>query len=320
MEARTFFSVFAISDKGIKNDYLKFCFLWYEEVLYESLGRVDVTNLVEEFKLLNKKEFDILTDVIVPLEKKVPEDIIYPNGKFDFKGFPRWGKEHQNYTYPEPKDAFEYTHNKLLKIVQKKWGITKPAGIDVEHMEGAARAAYNAVCMWERINPYIPCILESTYMEKEAMIAISEYKSDSLNSLRPIEIFEMIIPELKKLSWEQVIRLKKESKINNLKDAMIRLTINSRAETIQELKKEFDSLAAQLLDQIFEGSRPRTKKVAFESILSNLPGIPYVNPFSFYFGVRDIILENKKQKNVGWIYSLRDLKKTVNKEIENFNT
>ena len=66
---------------------------------------------------------------------------------------------------------------------------------------------------------------------------------------------------------------------------------------------------------MLERSRPRVKRVAIESILANLPGMA-VNPFSLFFGVRDIRRRPTREirRMVGSI-CLRDIKSRNREEM-----
>lgn len=71
------------------------------------------------------------------------------------------------------------------------------------------------------------------------------------------------------------------------------------------------NLKKNAIDSIVEKGRPKVKRVAIESILANIPGMA-VNPFSIFFGIRDTLSAAKKQKDIVWLYLLRDIKNTAN--------
>jgi hypothetical protein len=47
--------------------------------------------------------------------------------------------------------------------------------------------------------------------------------------------------------------------------------------------------------------------------LANVPGLP-ANPFSIYFGIRDTVSAHRKDREFGWFYLLRSIKKHANKK------
>ena len=74
----------------------------------------------------------------------------------------------------------------------------------------------------------------------------------------------------------------------------------------------FDQSEQDALDAIVDGSRTNTKQVVIESIVANVPGLP-VNPVSVMLGLRDAVRSYKKNSHHGWLYLLRDIRKSVPK-------
>ena len=79
---------------------------------------------------------------------------------------------------------------------------------------------------------------------------------------------------------------------------------------LNQAKVLFYQSERDAVNSIIDSSRPNTIRVAIESILANIPGIA-VNPFSVFFGLRDTAKSIKKRNEHGWLYLLRDIKKST---------
>ena len=76
--SRALISTWASLTDDFRRDHLKLCFLWYDEILFETIGTYDERRL---FEGLVKNEADTgntirsLADVILPLAARVGEEI-----------------------------------------------------------------------------------------------------------------------------------------------------------------------------------------------------------------------------------------------------
>lgn len=76
---RSLVSIFARSNDDFRKDHLKLSFLWYDEVMIETINEHDRANYVNsiiENENIERKHIQIFTDIIVPLEEKVSKELI----------------------------------------------------------------------------------------------------------------------------------------------------------------------------------------------------------------------------------------------------
>lgn len=225
-------------------------------------------------------------------------------------GYPRWGKNYEEYTYPEPENAEQFAHNKLLSHITKEHGVSRfDDEYDIEQAEGRARVAVDAVLLWERVNAELPCMLQTNGDEKLAMIAAQQFSSRTTIPPSPFSLFEMSIPSLKDASWKDVVRLRKDGSLKFLREK-IGKSMEKAGSDLELAKSLFDESEMEAIDSIVDKGRPRVIRVAIESILANLPGM-VVNPFSVFFGLRDTASACKKHRDLGWLYLLRDIRQTA---------
>lgn len=299
------------------DDHMKLCFLWYDEVLYETLGKTSEEEWLSRLAKdsLSASEIYDLSDVIIPVDKRISLELSKKLKAFDLRGYPRWGSNHENFTYPNPESAEEYAHNMLLRRIEKEWG--KLDGLGVEHAEGRARVAVDAVSMWKNVNREIPCMLQSTDDEKLAMSAASAFGAPDQPYREPFRLFEMSVPSLSNVPWKKIVSIKRKGKFDRLRDKLKSITTSLNgplSDAQEELKKAEDEAMNEIVDQF----RPNIKPVIAEALWSNIPNVPFLNPVSTYFGVKNIRVEQEKTNDFEWFYLLRDIKQLPPKHNENY--
>lgn len=311
-KSRTLVSSFATIEDKFRNDHMKLCFLWHDEIMLETLNDYARNNYASQIlndEKLDRKYVKIFTDVVTPLENKVSKSLLDDFRNSQEHGYPRWGKDWEFFTYPEPKNAKEYAHNSLLEYIQLDWGIEKFDGADVEQAEGRARVAINAVSLWESVQQEVSCMMEANFDEKLAM-NYANFFNTKKDYIEPFKLFETSVPCLTEVPWSEIIKLKingnYDSLRNKLKDIMIKTPYD-----LSFAQSELEKLEQEAIADIVEQYRPNVKKIAIESVLANIPFIPILNPISGFFGVRDTIFEKKKSNDLSWFYFLRDVKNII---------
>jgi len=251
-----------------------------------------------------------LSDVIRPLDKQLQEHITGDLRSQAQRGYPRWGDNYENYTYPEPENAEQYAHNHLLGLIAKEHGVKQfDDGYDIEQAEGRARSAVDAVALWEGVNAELPCMFQANKDEKSAMTSAKQFVLGSSIQDAPFSLFEAALPSLLDVTWSEVVQFRKNGSLRSLRDKIAQ-SVASAGANLEEAKSLFGRSEQDAIDEILENSRPRVKRVAIEAILANLPGMA-VNPFGLFFGFRDTAAAHKRNQENGWLYLLRDIKKVT---------
>lgn len=306
-------SITASIDNEFRTNHLKLCFLWYDEVLIETLGEYNeqrfYTSLLGE-AADNRKIAHTLSDIIVPLEKRVQKDVIGDLLSRSMQGYPRWGAEYENYTYPEPENGEQFAHNQLLQQIANEHGLERfEDGHDIQQAEGRAGVAVDAVLLWERVNSELPCMLQTNGDEKLAMISAQQFSAGKEITPSPFVLFNTEIPSLASVTWEQIIQFRKNGSLKSLRDKFSK-SFESAGSNLDQAKMFFDQSEQDAINSIVDNARPKTIRVAVESILANIPGLA-VNPFSVFFGLRDTVKSAKNTNEHGWLYLLRDIRKST---------
>src|SRR5689334_5211545 len=89
----------AATDEDLRTDHLKLCFLWYDEVIVETIGKYDESAFIR--RLLGaeseaRSTVHKMSDVIRPLDARVQEEITGGLLAQASRGYPRWGKDYEN--------------------------------------------------------------------------------------------------------------------------------------------------------------------------------------------------------------------------------
>jgi len=295
---------------AFKDNHLKLCCLWFDEVLVDTLIRHDemcsklIGGLVEyesNAGAIAKK----LSDVIVPLARRADRSVIGDRFQESSRGYPRWGERNRNYTYPEPETTQEYAHNHLLGLIEQEHGVQHFKGWETEQAEGRARVAVDAVSLWERVNQSTSCMLQAGADEREAMIAMRTFRSGADTPVDPVRLLEVSIPSLTDVSWEKIVALNNSKDLDLLKTKMSEAAelAGSDFSRAQALLKRFEHDA---IESILNFARPNVKKIAIESSIANIP-MGLANPYSLYVAARDTASTTRRHAEVGWLYMLRDI-------------
>lgn len=306
---RTLVSTYTSIDDQFRRDQMKLCFLWYDEIIFEDIGAYDESRWFSNLLLdeqLPKNLLGDLTDLIVPLRSRTSIDMKEYYEKKLGRGYPRWGKDWEQYTYPEPENAEQYAHNTLLKKIETEWGLD---GLSDEHAEGRARVATDAVSLWQVVNTDLPCMFQANDDEKLAMSAAASFYSDNQSPVPdPFELFSLSVPEMTTVPWQEVIRLKRVGKFDQFREQLKKISQSSNG-GIKVARAELLKHEQRATEEIIEKYRPNVKKVVAESLWANIPNIPFLNPVGVYFGARDVKIEKDKASSLNWFYLLRDIRK-----------
>ena len=80
VKSRTLVSFIAELSKEFRNDHMKLCFLWYDEIMLEGImndyRRENYAYQILEGEKISKKQFQIFTDVVVPLQHRISGDLL----------------------------------------------------------------------------------------------------------------------------------------------------------------------------------------------------------------------------------------------------
>ena len=294
------------------DEQLKHLFLWFDEVIFEDIGKYDRKAFLErriDFEGLKYLDRNLLTETFVPAREAVKLDW---DGRFReglFRGYPRWGAKKENYSYPDPQSPEEIAHNELLRKIEQEYGVSSfDDGYQIEQVEGRARVAVDAVSLWREINKLLPCVMNATPDEEAALSSFQKFHQRE-NAIFPTEIISGSLPNLSLLSWSELLEIKRNSSLAALKRKVKEIIEKSKVD-VSSAKKDFASAERELCEEIIDRSRPKPGKALFEGLLGNTPmGIP--NPFSIAFSWRTFSHEVAAEEKYGWVYLLRDIRSAI---------
>ena len=309
----TFVSAHGMVSESFKTDRLKLCFLWFDEILFEDLGRISREKFlegVEGFEGFTPNQKGVFLETIAPVSERVKID-----WRADYKdqarlierhGYPRWGKNHEKYDYPNPETPEQAAHNALLRKIEAEHGVARfDDGYDIEQAEGRAGSAVGAVRRWREISEQRPCVFQARKDEQDAMSAMSSFnRSENLQT--PFTLFEATIPSLAHLAWGDIATLKVNDTFRSLR-SKFEDVYSAKEGELSAAVSALKEAEAQATDAVLDLSRPRPGKAMIEGVLSNLP-FAGINPFSIIISLKGFFSEVQKADQFDWLYMLRDLR------------
>jgi hypothetical protein len=305
----TFVSAYGSVSEGFKSDRMKMCVLWFDEILFEDLGRISRERFLASlpgFDSLTARDQSYLLEAVTPVTERVKFhwSEIRMNGLGE--GYPRWGDNFENYNYPEPETPEQFAHNVLLRKIEMEKGVDRFSdGWDMQQAEGRARAAISAINVWRTINEEIPCILQARSDEEEALGVVRSFGRKEEPS-SPFTLLQAAVPSLAHLDWRSVAEMRRTSKFSSLRDKMEQIYSASEqdlAAALQSLRQAENSA----IEEIVERSRPAPGTALVEGVLGNLP-LPGINPFGIVLALKAFTKEAQKADLFEWYYMLRNLR------------
>lgn len=308
----TFIGSFRLIRDSFREDRLKLCYLWFQELIFEDAmpwsGRGYLTKL-EGWDQLHSRDRGALQDALSPLSDRVPASV-EARQKNMIRGYPRWVDDPSRYTYPEPETPEQFAHNALLEAFERERGVRRLDGIEIEYAEGRARAATDIVLLWQEVNSVVPCTLQCTSDERLAIDAMTRFTA--LPDTEPAKVlFQSTIPSLRHLPWSEVVRLRSTGLFDVLREKMRSLTLAAEGD-LDEAKRKLAHAEAEAVEEIVNRARPKIGSSLFEGIAGNIPlPLPIPNPISIYSAIKTVIAQNRQDRDFGWLYMLRDLRATA---------
>lgn len=309
----TFVSAFGSQSENFKNDRMKLCFLWFDEILFEDLGRITREGFLASiagFDALPFRERRLLTGAVSPISERVKIDWMAdfkdPQRLLERHGYPRWGEQQERYDYPDPETPEQAAHNALLRKIEAEHGVARfEDGFDIMQAEGRAGAAINAIAVWREVSEQLPCVLQARRDEQDAMAVMNAFgRTDPPPT--PFTLFQATIPSLAHLPWKEVATLKANGTFETLRSKLEGFYA-VRAGDLTRALADLKAAEERATDEILNLSRPRPGKALVEGILSNIP-FPGPNPLSIIISLKGFMAEAKKEEQFEWLYMLRDLR------------
>ena len=194
--------------------------------------------------------------------------------------------------------------NEIHDYAWKRNIIDKSMGIDNHHTEyKAAGIVAGDLCSELYYNFYLKSKIQDFNINFSPVVGALVEQVHNENNINDLFTSELVIPNFSELSWDQVLELRSDKYIKDFRKKVFECA--SIGECIDTtIAKELSSSLWDLADYC----KPNTKKSMFEFVLSNIPMPTVLNPFSLYFGARDLKNENKAAANNSWVYFVQNFK------------
>ncbi|MBU8546353.1 MULTISPECIES: hypothetical protein [Roseomonadaceae] len=319
-QSRCLMSFSAQVEDDFERHHAKVAFLWFENIILDELGRDSFSRTTRRLfgdANLTRSELHDITDAFKPLGSAVGKlnTRTISQSRFNIKGYPRWGQNHENYTYPDPETAAEAAHNAVLAHLEVKWNAGQRfTGIGVEYAEGASRNAVDGVLLWDNVKQIVDCSFHSTDYEKIALLAAVNFGLVAL-PYEPVQLFTTLLPDLSSVSWRDILALRRRHSLSTLR-TVVRDVYDCAAGDLMFAQKSFKALQASVYDEIIDKYRPNLIQAVLEGIASNIPTGMLISPISAALAVKSASIEALKERKYGWVYLLRDAKRLGSPAVE----
>ncbi len=256
---------------------MKLCFLWFDEILFEDLGRISREQFLkglEGFEELPFREQGLLLEAVTPVSERIKIDWMA-----DFKDeerllkrhrYPRWGEQGENYDYPEPETPEQAAHNALLRKIEAEHAVNRfTDGYDIMQAEGRAGAAVGAVSFWRQLSGQLPCVFQARRDEQDAIASMNAFTWTGPLPI-PFTLFQATVPSLAHLSWKEVTALKARDTFSSLRSKLEDLYAAAHGD-LSRAVSDLKAAEERATGEILEIHLPKPGKAFAEGILSICP-------------------------------------------------
>ena len=317
-------------------DYAKFCFLWYDHLVFMDADQA-IDTIVKKEGLSRKHRADF-TDIALPFDafikqQKLPDYIEDKEveGKFSAFGKKLHDKSEVIYTGSQLPGGEIYSDRDARRLTDhgpvggpRLWGnideIRKHQQKKIEEKIEFSAEHYNRpfrnIHRWAVLNQAHDCeFIGNTFTQAGIELVLDEVNALSTDqdgtqkeNLDVQEVLHLKVPCYKEVSWDRVIELKRTGRFGKLKDkamSLYGLSGKDIDKTTETLNKEI--IASN--DDIVAHGEPNVKSVWVRVIASvSSSPVPYAgNALDIFSSVRRIRAEQERERNLRWYYTLREL-------------
>lgn len=271
----------------------KLATLWFDKAFFDTADHiVDLfyDNLINE-EIISAKDKANLTDIWTPAKNVLPHDY-----KFSIEGpF----INHKRYAPDIFEGALDFHVTRMNKPLDK-WN-----DFDGHYGYGAAAATVETVRLWTTINQEFDCSLIPRDIEKYSLEKTVDKRNNEKGFATFKEIGSLYVPDFTKISWANILKLKINPGLDELKEVISHL--DSQNANDENLLNEFKAIERETSLCFVEENRQYTGDVVVKSLLTNIPGLP-VNPFGIADGLSSISHTKQMNEKYSWLMFLLDLK------------
>ncbi len=326
------------SSPDFTDNYAKFCFLWYDRVVFMDGGKA-IKSIIEKENLSKRRRND-LTDVALSFDAflsqqkmsdRIEDDAL--RGKLSSFGKKLhdeteelWALEQVPFTLlvdhiPERevrrmadhgpiRTSSWRDHDEMSLHQQKK--IQEKTALSQEHYNIPFRNIHN----WAVLNQKFDCEFIGDQFSQAGIELVMEEVEDLSSdangeknlSLGVQRVLQLKVPLLKEMSWERVVELKRTGDFDALRTKathLYSLQGNTPKKAVEALNDEI--LAAT---DLFVGmAEPQVQVIHFKAIVTVLTApVPYLGNFLDVFSdAKEVHKEEKRERDLRWYFTLREL-------------
>lgn len=326
------------SSPDFTNNYAKFCFLWYDRVVFMDHDKA-IKSIIEKENLSKKLRND-LTDVALSFDaflsqQKMPDYIEDDalRGKFSSFGKKLHDKTEELWALEQVPITLLEDHIPDREV--RRMADHGPIGMNSwkDHDEIAlhqqkkirekiafGQERYNTpfrnIHSWAVLNQKFDCeFIGDQFSQagielvmKEVEVLASNANGEKDLNLGVEQVLRLKVPLLKEMSWERVVELKKTGGFDALRTKATHLyTVHGK-----DPEKAVEGLNDEILaaTDLFIGmAEPQVQAIHFKAIVTVLTApVPYLGNFLDVFSdAKEVHKEEKRERDLRWYFTLREL-------------
>jgi len=276
----------------------KLAFLWFDELIVESpwidFRERIINNAIKEKHISQDVGFELLK-VVSPIQKYFPE---YDSSCQFYR--PKSISEMNIYDVILDQAIYDLLEQEYEeKYGESHWDSVQAVG-DLRPF-----LTFNALRYWRKLSEKVNCCFIPLPFEHEVLRYISHTDEILSQFCTFEEVMKFRVPSISQMSLERIWELRQHEFFISFRQKVSEINSMMKAgdqRSAQEILTELENKDSKEMLRLF---RPNVRTTMIKAIITNLP-IPYVNPFSFYQAIKDVVREQSVSTKYGWLYFLFD--------------
>lgn len=276
----------------------KLAILWFDEIILQVRDKKDILSAIEvvaEEQDWNTSTLREFRRLLVPVTKYQPKYRLLPNNP--------WQSKNRSLVDTAWRITVEETKKMEPNVTEGDPGFR-------HEVAWAGAGLIESVSLWLVLNTQNHC----SFLPESREHKVLQELFSSATKKEPLDIFSEImtykIGDLRFLSWDEIIQLRRHTFFDEFRRKMVELHMmldSEDSKSIQQLVDEILHMGKEEALRLFRPSSSR--KLLIKTIASNIPMPIPINPASVLFGVKDLYEGLDHSKNYGWMYFLLDLER-----------
>jgi len=269
----------------------KLATIWFDKLVLQNTGEDSLEgaiNILRETEQFSDATAETLKTIWVPVQTLIPN----------------WAAGNSELLRSSPEDIRETVTTALKKRIRKEYGAdfaeTYPG---IREVAWGSLLYLEAIQIWSTLNKSAPTtiVFNSTNYDIFETVIKSTVEEKSFQSFA--RVASVPIPNLSKLSWDEVLELRHHPYFENFRIKLSMLNDRLAIAQNEEIADLVSEIRIDEMEHIVRAQEPALGRAIINGLLNNIPGLP-VNPYSIGSSVYELWKRIRRRKQSGWLYFL----------------